>query len=335
MLFTPTTDFLTVSDMLGEAWGVGIGAPIIQYLAWSDEAGVFSAVEEHAFATRRDLLQHTKLSEAGINALIPILLGTKLLTEAPNGTLHLTVLAREYFLKDSPYYVGHGLFLRHRLELPPTYLQAPEKPYERKAQWGVPLRLRIQHSRNFAPSVVAARGSEFQCIKKLVDVGGGSGVLAIPLAADNPDIEITILELPETLPHIQEFLSPYGITSRVKLVGTDVIRDSWDVPDSDAVYFGNIFHAQNDQTCRLLADKSYAVLRPGGKVFVHEVLFSEEKNGPLLAALWNAVMLHLPDAGKQRTASELIEFLKSAGFTGCTIRPTASGYSLISATKES
>jgi len=335
MLFTPTTDFLTISELLGEAWGVGIGASIIQYIAWSDHVGIFSALEKHSELRRSDLLQYTSLSEAGIDALIPILQALTLVNEGPGGALELSSLAREYLLKSSPYYVGNGLFVRHTRELPPTYQQTPEKPYERKAAWDVDLRLRIQHSRNFAASVVAARGSEFQDIKRLVDVGGGSGVLAIPLAVDHPDMEITILELPESLPHIQEFLSPYDLASRITVRATDVIHDSWNVPECDGVYFGNIFHSQNDQICRSLCDKSYRVLRPGGKIFVHEVLFTEAKDGPLLAALWNAVMLHQPEAGRQRTASELKAILESAGFSECTLRPTASGYSLISAMKTS
>lgn len=332
MLPTPTTDFIEVSDTLGQAWAVGTGESLSQYVAWSSQAGIFSLLAQGRLFPN-EICEKTKLAPRGVNALVPVLLALKLLVRDPDGSLALSTTASEYLLPESPYYVGQGLFIGREVPLPQGYTQPTPPSAGPKKVWDTSLRLHIQHSRNFAPSVIAARSGEFADRTNVVDIGGGSGVIAIPLVLDNPNINVTLVDQADTVSAATEFLAKYHVQDRIKLLSMNVLEEDWaSFTGCDAVFFGNFFHFLDDKTCQMLCEKAFRILPSGGKLFLHEVLFHESMQGPLLAALWNAIMVGYTE-GRQRTASELFKLASAAGFKRCRITPTALSFSLITAEK--
>jgi hypothetical protein len=326
-----------LTNQLGSAWGVTQGRPVVQYLAWSDHIGLFRALESQP-CILEDLAAETGLNLDGADVLTSILVSLGLLRRTPGGLLALSETARESFLPDSPYYVGEVMFLDCDRELYATFTDPePHKNAGRTAstRWTIPARLRVQHARNFAPSVVAARTGGFEGVRHLIDIAGGSGVLAIPLALDDPGMRITLVERPEVLEHIQPFLDAYGVGERVALVGMDLLTPKWDLPPCDGIFFGNLFHANSDTECRRFARQSFELIEPGGRAWVHEVLFNENRDGPLLAALWNANMFMRRPGARQRTESEIAALLTAAGFVNCRRIPTTGHFSLVVGEKAS
>lgn len=57
-----------------------------------------------------------------------------------------------------------------------------------------------------------------------------------------------------------------------------------------------------------LLRKAYDSLPTGGRIYVHEMLLSETKDGPLVAAYFSMKMM-IATEGKQFTASELDKLL--------------------------
>ena len=78
-----------------------------------------------------------------------------------------------------------------------------------------------------------------------------------------------------------------------------------------------------------------AALPSGGRIYLHESLLNETRDGPPLMTLYSMNMARVTDYGKQYSASELAEILLEAGFTNFRITPTYSIFSLISATRPS
>jgi 3-hydroxy-5-methyl-1-naphthoate 3-O-methyltransferase len=331
----PSADLGSLTERLGQAWGVSCGQPLAQYLAWSEQAGIF------AVGARRDsfsidaLRAGTPLNDAGIDALVAILASLDLVRRERHGTYCLTRTAREYLVPDSPYYVGDGLYHDCEKPLPAAFLREPfvGGGTETGSRWTIETRLRIQHSRNFAPNVVAARSGRFERVRHLLDVGGGSGTFAIPLVLDRSETRVTLVDLPDSVDQIRSFLNEYGVADRIDVIGRNVFTEEWTFPSCDSIFFGNVFHSSSDDACRFLLAKSFDMLPPGGQVALHEVLFDEDRCGPLIAALWNANMVVRSPGGKQRTASELTGMLWRAGFCSCRVTPTAAGFSLVTAVK--
>lgn len=337
VLDTPRGDTAALTRQLGCAWGVTQGQPVVQYLAWSKHSGVFLALESRP-RSLEDLALETGLNLEGTDVLTSILVALGLLHRAPGGLLSLSTMARESFLDNSPYDVEAAMFLGCDREVP-TAFTAPKRARnaapEATIKWSIPERLGIQHARNFAPSVVAARTGGFDGVRHLIDIGGGSGALAIPLALDHPGLRITLVERSEVLEHVEPFLDRYGVGERVALVGMDLSTGKWDLPSCDGMFFGNVFHANDSAECRRFARQSFDLIEPGGRIWVHEVLFEENRDGPLLAALWNANMFLRRAGARQRTGSEITALLTDAGFGECRRTPTAGHFSLVVGEKPS
>jgi len=322
------------TDRLSQAWGVGTGASSAQYVAWSASAGLFSAMSNGKGMTVADLCAATFLNEDGVDSLLPILMALGLASEDAEG-FRLTRLAEEYFLPQSPYYVGPGLFWGCDLPMPSAYLHLGESGGPKSTNPFTPpkpsLLLRIQLSRNLAPGVCAARSGRFRGIRHLIDIGGGAGSIAIPFALDNPDARVTLVELPQKLDGIGEIIRSYDLEKQFELRAMDVLSETWRFPPCDGMLFGNFFHAFPDGSCRALAQQCFGSLAQDGRIFLHEVLFNESRTGPLIAALWNANMHVI--GGRQRTATECFRFLRDAGFSDLLVTPTASRFSLIEGRK--
>jgi O-methyltransferase len=338
---TPTADLTML-------FGFGVlGVPLVQYLAWAEQAGLYLHMVNRPSTDIPQIVKSTKLNARGADALLGILASLKLARRRADGQYELSEEARQYLDPGSPYYVGLSLYGMLKSPIPKRLLgeararriseNTPSlsnrlKFFLNPYRSGPSEQLRIQHSRNFPAAVVAARTGLFDDVRHLVDIGGGSGVFAIPLALDRPDIRITLVELPRSLPGIRPFLSRHGVEARVILAGCDVFRDPWQFGDCDGVLFANLLHSCDDDECRFLLRKTLETLGPHGRIFLHEMLWNENRDGPFVTALWN-FWLTTVSAGRQRTEEEFRELLAEAGFQEVRIVPTAGAFSLIVAKK--
>jgi SAM-dependent methyltransferase len=334
--FTPTADVATLFDL-------GIqGTPLVQYLAWADQAGVFRAMDRRSAVTARDIARATPLNERGADALLGVLAALGVVKRDKKGRFIASALVSQYLVPDTPFYVGLALYGMLDTPLPKAMLGAQrphrfsddvEKRWNRnRFQFGRMHRLRIQHSRNFPAGVAGARSGAFDGIRHLVDIGGGTGTFAIPLALDHPDMRITLVELPQGLRNVRVFLRAYGLASRIALRGFNVYESPWPFPERgdtcDGILFGNFLHACDDDEARYLLRQSHEALAPNGRLLLHEMLWNADKTGPLETALWNFEIVRV-SAGRQRTALELITLLDQTGFGDARVVPTLGSYSLV------
>lgn len=327
----PAVDLAGFTDLLSEAWGVGTGVSAAQYVKWSEESGILAAMAAGKPVTAQDLCRSTSLSADGIDSLIPVLMALGIVAGGSSG-YNLTTLGKEYFLAGRPYYVGPGLFWNREEPIPDAYLKAPQPNGKPPFQPPAPSRmLPIQLSRNLAPSVCAVRTGRFQGVRHLVDIGGGAGAIAIPFALDNPSAHVTLVDLPAKIEDIRAIIRSWNLEARVTLLAADVLAEPWRFGECDGILFGNFFHVFGDDRCRFFVESSAACLPAGARIWLHEVLFHEDKSGPMIAALWNANMHVI--GGRQRTASEFRGLLEAAGFTDFQVTPTAGRFSLIEAVR--
>ena len=166
---------------------------------------------------------------------------------------------------------------------------------------------------------------------RLLDVGGGSGVLSSAIARRHPRLRVTLADLPGVCAAARRFVARRGLSRRVGFVPLDMFRDAWP-RGHDAILFGNILHDWDDARCRLLAGRAFRALSPGGAVVLHEMLLDDEGGGPLAVALFSLTMF-AATRGRQRTGAELCSLLNSAGFRDARIVPAGGHFSLVWARK--
>jgi acetylserotonin N-methyltransferase len=162
-----------------------------------------------------------------------------------------------------------------------------------------------------SPHVAAAFDlSEF---KHLVDLGGGTGHLAIAACERYPQLTATVYDLPEALTLAREIVGATQVADRIRFEGGDFFQDP--LPEADLFSLGRILHDWTEAKILRLLSRVYERLPRGGGVLVAEKLLEDDKSGPSWAQMQSLNMLVCTE-GKERTLAEYAELLHKVGFRG-------------------
>ena len=178
-----------------------------------------------------------------------------------------------------------------------------------------------------AAAIALAQSDLFASTRRLLDVGGCSGVFSITLAERHPGLTCTIMDLPAVCALTPDYVKERGLADRIDTHAADMFRDPWP-PGYDAVFFSDIFHDWRLVTCLALARRAFAALPSGGTINLHEMLLNDDGSGPRTAAAFS-VLMALGAQGQQFTFGQLESLLTEAGFTGIECRSTSPLYSLV------
>jgi len=141
--------------------------------------------------------------------------------------------------------------------------------------------------------------------RKLFDVGGGPGTYSITACKRYPQLKAVIFDIPETILITKELIAEEKLQDRIS-----VRQGDWETDDfgenNDVVLFSNVLHGP-DSNARMKLKKAYDSMVPGGLLVIQEFLLNDNKNGPLIPALFNLMV-----GAFSRT--ELLSILKEAGF---------------------
>jgi acetylserotonin N-methyltransferase len=188
---------------------------------------------------------------------------------------------------------------------------------------------RAMHDISAGPGAALARAVDFARGGRLLDLGAGSGALAIALARAWPQLECVLVDLPAICEHAREYVGRAGLAQRIATCPADFFADP--LPgDFDAVLLSQVLHDWPRATGLRLLERARAALRPGGRVLIHEKLVDDSGREPLANALVDLDML-VWTQGQQYTPSGLRALLESAGFRDVSTRPTSGYWSLTQA----
>ncbi len=71
-----------------------------------------------------------------------------------------------------------------------------------------------------------SRLPEFPRLKKMLDLGGGAGLICLAIVAAHPTMTGVIFDRPEVVEVTQRFIREYGLQDRVTVIGGDYSKDS-------------------------------------------------------------------------------------------------------------
>jgi predicted O-methyltransferase YrrM len=160
--------------------------------------------------------------------------------------------------------------------------------------------------------LVAAVGA--QGVRRMLDVGGGSGAYAIAFAAANPELQAYILDLAAVVPLAQRHIEEAGLTARVHTrigdLRTDHLGEGYDL-----VLVSAICHMLDEKENAHLIARCYDALAPGGRLVIQEFILDPDKCAPQSAALFSLNMLVGTRAGSSYSEPEYAAWMLAAGFT--------------------
>ncbi|XP_058086976.1 caffeic acid 3-O-methyltransferase-like [Magnolia sinica] len=147
----------------------------------------------------------------------------------------------------------------------------------------------------------------FEGLKKVVDVGGGTGAILNMIVSKYPHIKGTNYDLPHVVADAPDYP---GVTH----VGGDMFAS---VPSGDAIFMKWILHDWSDEHCAKILKNCYKALPDSGKVIIAESILPVAPETNLAAQgvfqLDNIMLAHNP-GGKERMEKEFEALAKGAGF---------------------
>lgn len=323
-------------------WDVFTSAYHYPALVVADEIGLFPLIER-GVSTNEGIAENLGLARRGVEALLGLLASLGFLTKR-DGLYYNTEITSNFLLPQSPFYWGH-MFKSdcQRPASPAVLLKAlkTDKPdvYEGMDLWkghqADPQRAKAftrgMHSHTFPAAIGVAFRNDFSGVKRLLDVGGGSGCFCIALALRYPDMQCTVVELPSVCEVTNEYVHAFGLQQRIKILALDMFNDQWPL-GHDTVLFSNVLHDWTPPKCIHLCMSAFRALPSGGRVYIHELLLNDSKDGPTTPAAFSLKIDRMTE-GQQFSATELHELLTGCGFDTFTAVRTFSYYWLISARK--
>ena len=182
-----------------------------------------------------------------------------------------------------------------------------------------------------APEVIAK--IDRKEVRRVLDVGGGSGVFAMSFVQTSDDVRATVFDLPDVITITKRYLRQYNLTDKIDTSSGDYLTD--ELPKGyDLVFLSAIIHSNSYKENGLLISKSASSLNPGGQLVIHDLIMNENRTSPSEGAIFALNMLVGTEKGDTYTEKEIIEWFIRAGLVFEKRVDTYGGNALMTARKK-
>ncbi len=157
------------------------------------------------------------------------------------------------------------------------------------------------------------RAATFEDARRLLDVAGGNGSMAIHYAKRYPHLSLTVFNLPNSAFIARQNIAKAGLGERISVVEGDFRKEP--LPKGyDVVQFSRVMADWDEDTCRMLVQKSWEALVPGGRLVICEPMTDDN---PELAIAWEFGYIPYDDFGVElyKPFSTYQRLLDETGFT--------------------
>jgi len=260
--------------------------------------------------------------------------------ELHDGRFANTAMAAHYLVKDTPSYIGniHENWTTQwasqmltdesiRSDLPQAKIDFDGLSSAELSRY-----LKSLHGNAIAAGRNLAKNPSFADAERVVDIGGGSGGVAIGLCQEHPHLSITVIDLPAVVPIGKEMVGEAGLADRIMVETADLIEKplsgEFDIATARA-----FFQVLSAAKCEKAACNIAAAIRSGGEFFVIGYILDDGGISPEICVAQNVQFLNVHDSGQAFKESQYRDWLTNAGFVDIARKPEAQGRSLMTARK--
>ncbi len=190
------------------------------------------------------------------------------------------------------------------------------------------------HAGAMATGRQLATAYDFDRYKSLLDVGGGSGGVAIAACQSCAALHATVLELPRVAAIAKTFVGAAGLTPRIDVLATNILAAP-PAGTHDVAVLRYLLQVLSPDQARLALRHVGAALRTGGELIIIGHVLENARLSPEAAVGMNLVFLSLYSDGQSYTEAEHRSWLEEAGFNDVSVLFGAgpSGASIVRARK--
>ncbi|RBI84564.1 SAM-dependent methyltransferase [Rhodosalinus halophilus] len=149
-------------------------------------------------------------------------------------------------------------------------------------------------------------------VRRLMDVGGGTGAFLRAAAAKAPDLQLMLVDLPQVVDEARQQMATAGLEARTSF-HPGSFRDGPLPEGADAISLIRVLYDHEDATVRDLLAKCFAALPPGGRLIVSEPM-SGGARPDRATDVYFAFYCMAMRTGRARSAEEIAGLLREAGF---------------------
>lgn len=152
----------------------------------------------------------------------------------------------------------------------------------------------------------------------LLDVGGGEGAFVAAVAARQPDVKLTLLDLPAVTERAKVRLAKHGLEHRIALIGGDFLADPLPVAH-DVITLVRVILDHDDKNALTLLRSARRAIGPNGMLVVAEPM-ADTPGAEVMGAAYFGIYLLAMGGGRARTRNEISALLTQAGFRSIEFR---------------
>ncbi len=302
------------------------------------ELRIFDHLKGKSFSSS-DLASLAGANPRATDRLMNVLVGAGLL-EKQHGTFTNSVFSEKYLVSSSPDFLGglaHTADLWRRWDTltrvihEGTAVDLEDDMNERGSSW-LEAFIAAMHARGVSQGRELASLLELSCVKRTLDVGGGSGAFTFAFIEKNPLIRSVIFDLPNVVPITRKYIERNLFGSNVTTLAGDYHVNSFG-QEYDLILMAAIIHINNPAENMVLIRKGVDALAPGGQLVIMDHLMSEDRTEPFQGAMFAINMLVGTKHGDTYTLDEISDWMHDAGLHDIMVLDAPSGVQYITGRK--
>ncbi|MGN0855083.1 MAG: methyltransferase [Kiritimatiellia bacterium] len=150
---------------------------------------------------------------------------------------------------------------------------------------------------------------------QVLDLAGGPGAYAILMAQANPGTRYVTVDLPAISAEAAGYVARSGLTERIVCRPGDYHADAYEPGAYDSVTIFGALHQESPAQIVAILKRAHRALKPGGRIFVLDMMTDETHTAPKFSALFAVNMALTTENGWVFSDAELKGWLREAGFT--------------------
>lgn len=122
------------------------------------------------------------------------------------------------------------------------------------------------------PVVFAARP------RRIMDIGGNTGKWAVKCIGYDPEVEVTVVDLPQQIAMMKEQTAGVPGHERISGFGTDLLDPDASLPEGcDVIWMSQFLDCFSEEQVVSILQRASRALAPEGRVFIMETLWDRQK----------------------------------------------------------
>ena len=156
---------------------------------------------------------------------------------------------------------------------------------------------------------------------RVLDLAGGPGAYAILMCQANPEMTCVTVDLPAISAAAEEYVRRFGLSDRIACRAGDYHADEYEAGAYDAVTIFGALHQESPAQIADILKRAHRALRPGGRLFVLDMMTDATHTSPKFSALFAVNMALTTENGWVFSDEELKGWMREAGFEPGETRP--------------